>query len=133
MADERYHVHITLHDEDQPVQSSLALTEAFGGLPTELRARTLSFARGHDDVVVDFVDVTAVPGVPPSPLHVAEQDVLDRLADLELEPQALVPVVKALLGVAVARRRAGLPAHGRMTIDVEPQPAPAPLASVDGR
>lgn len=116
-----YRVMITIHRCEHPPRegSDLAVALSDAGLAAAaLDVRSESDA--HSIVVV--FDGLAADELPAAHdvQDPAEAQALALVGSLRDEPAALLPAVRALLALSTARERGHLPAHKRMTIDVEP-------------
>jgi hypothetical protein len=124
-----YKVVITLDAPEGGEEVSRALLDVFERSDTATVARPTVLSSGEGRVTVEFAEVPAdlpPPGSEYRPRRADEptehggREALAHLA--EMPADVLLPATRALVALAAARARAGLPARHSITLEVEPAP-----------
>lgn len=125
MAARLYSVKISFEAEDPRQLADVAVSTLSEMSPS--LAQALTVEAGENAVTVEFPELEGghVPPagteyIPARPADAPGREAVVHLADLEKEPGALLPIVRALVTLVAARERAGLPPRQRVTIEVEP-------------
>jgi hypothetical protein len=116
-----YRVTITIHGCEHPSREGSDLAAALSDAGLAAAALDVrSESEAHSIVVVfDGLAADELPSRQQAQ-DPAEAQALALVGSLRDEPAALLPAMRALLALSAARERGQLPAHQRMTLEIEP-------------
>ena len=128
MPTDRFDVQISFEADEGPREIADLLLDTLGGDAATVAAAD-SITEAQDRVIVRFDEVENE--VPPhgreydpprgdEPAEAPGREALERLRQLREDSPTVVPIVRALIALSAARRKAGLSPRQRITIEVEP-------------